>query len=182
LFEISWPDGGGTHYLAANNEDIVWNGHTYSKSACGMGQLDESGTGELPKFSVWIHLPDRAISPYLDASGGGKGVEIRLIVVVAGYLAVPNSAMDLKFRVVDTTEDSLGTVRFDLGIRNPCIQIVCRRMLQKTCTYREAFKGPLCGYTGSQTECDRSFTRCNELNNTFHNGGFPAMGKGGVNG
>jgi len=182
LFEIYWPRGGGTHYLTANNADITWNGHTYLKSACGVGQLDESGKGELPKFSVWIHLPDRALSPYLDASGGGKEVEIRVMVVNAGYLSETTPALDLRYRAVDTTEDSIGTVRFDLGVRNPCIQIVCRRMLQKSCTYREPFKGPLCAYSGAATECDRTFTRCRELGNTFHTGCFQAMGKGGVSG
>jgi len=182
LFELYWPAGGGTHYLTANNADITWGGHTYSKSACGIGQLDESGKGELPKFSVWIHLPNRALSPYLDASGGGKKAEIRVMCVNAGYLAITDPTLDLRYRVVDTTEDSIGTVRFDLGIRNPCIQIVCRRMLQKSCTYREPYRGPLCGDTGIGTECDRTFTTCKQKHNTFHVGCFPAMGKGGVNG
>ena len=180
LFEVLWPYGGGILYITSNNEDITWNGHTYLKAACGRGQLDESGTGELPKLSIWIHLPNRAITPYLDACGGGKNVSIRVMLVNASYLSVTDPAFDMLLRVTDTAEDSIGTTRFDLGIRNPCIQIVCRRMLQKSCTYREPFKGPLCSYSGAATQCDRSFSRCGELDNIYNNGGFPAMGRGGV--
>jgi len=183
LFEIYWPGTCGTHYITNNNYDVWWplpGGHIYHRSSCGVGELDESGTGKLPRFSVWIHLPNRALTPYLDATSGGKGVEVRAIVVNRGYMSVTQPALDLRFRVVDTVEDSIGQVNFELGIRNPCTRVVCRRMLQKSCTYREPFRGILCAYPGDETSCDRTFTRCLELNNTTHTGCFPAMGRGGL--
>jgi len=34
------------------------------------------------------------------------------------------------------------------------------------------FKGTECGYAGAETECDRSYARCDELSNTDNFGGF----------
>lgn len=36
-----------------------------------------------------------------------------------------------------------------------------------------------CGYTGSETECNRSFARCEELNNKTRFGAFPSVGSTG---
>jgi hypothetical protein len=33
------------------------------------------------------------------------------------------------------------------------------------------FKGLECGYTGSESKCDRSYARCESLNNTANFGG-----------
>jgi len=40
-----------------------------------------------------------------------------------------------------------------------------------SCRWR-VFKGPECGYTGSETWCDRSYARCSALGNTANFGGF----------
>jgi len=40
-----------------------------------------------------------------------------------------------------------------------------------SCRWKK-FKGTECGYTGAQTWCDRSFSRCSALNNTSNFGGF----------
>jgi hypothetical protein len=40
-----------------------------------------------------------------------------------------------------------------------------------SCRWKE-FKGTECGYSGSQTWCDRSYTRCSALANTVNFGGF----------
>ena len=36
----------------------------------------------------------------------------------------------------------------------------------------KVFKGTECGYSGAETQCDRSYTRCTELSNTDNFGGF----------
>lgn len=183
LFVVTWPGGGGTSRFTANNENVTWpttGGDVYNKAACGLGTLDEYATGELPRLSVWFHVPNRGLGPYLDASNGGKGVTVRYMMVHAGHLDLTTPVLDVTFKVTDTSEDHTGTVRFDLGIKNPGLLLVGRRMLQSFCTYREPFKGTLCAYAGTETECDRTFARCQQLSNAIHFGGFPAMGTGGV--
>ncbi len=46
------------------------------------------------------------------------------------------------------------------------------------CTYRR-FKGAQCGYSGSETECDRTSSRCSALGNSARFGGFPSLPKDG---
>ena len=37
-----------------------------------------------------------------------------------------------------------------------------------------------CNYSGSETSCNRSFTRCEELNNGARFGGFPGLANSGL--
>lgn len=48
-----------------------------------------------------------------------------------------------------------------------------RRIHTATCPW--VFKSSLCGYTGAQTACDKSYDRCIELANTDWFGGFPTL-------
>lgn len=42
------------------------------------------------------------------------------------------------------------------------------------CQWRK-FKDARCGYTGEETACDKTYTRCTELSNTSNFGGFPSL-------
>ncbi|MEE9356482.1 MAG: hypothetical protein V3U75_12905 [Methylococcaceae bacterium] len=48
-----------------------------------------------------------------------------------------------------------------------------RRTHTATCPW--VFKSELCGYTGAETACDKSFDRCTELENTDWFGGFATL-------
>lgn len=62
------------------------------------------------------------------------------------------------------------------------INITCTSLLdqwaQRTLSFHppscrwKVFKGTECGYVGAETECDRSYVRCDELSNTDNFGGF----------
>ncbi|MBI5789285.1 MAG: hypothetical protein HZA78_10565 [Candidatus Schekmanbacteria bacterium] len=48
-----------------------------------------------------------------------------------------------------------------------------KRMFSKVCNF--VFKSVQCGYNGTETWCDKTLTRCSQLNNQEHFGGFPDL-------
>jgi len=48
-----------------------------------------------------------------------------------------------------------------------------KREYSKVCNF--VFKGDRCGYTGTETQCDKTLTRCEELGNEDKFGGFPEL-------
>ncbi len=48
-----------------------------------------------------------------------------------------------------------------------------KRMFSKVCNF--IFKSSQCGYAGAETWCDKTLTRCEELNNQDNFGGFPDL-------
>jgi hypothetical protein len=48
-----------------------------------------------------------------------------------------------------------------------------KREYSKVCNF--VFKGSRCGYSGEETRCDKTLTRCQELGNQDNFGGFPEL-------
>ena len=56
----------------------------------------------------------------------------------------------------------------------------CTNLLQSDIAVWDSEPIGRCNYTGTETECNRSFSRCQELGNTIRFGGFPGVGSGGL--
>lgn len=180
---------GNTLYLANDNQDQVWNGHTWSKTQIGMEAIDLSATGTLPIFNVMIQNVDRMLAPYLDESSGGQGTKITLYVVDSSNLAETTPYMTVALWVVGC-EETVGApgeadwVSFKLGMRNPMIRAFPYfRAMKMYCRYKffdNVNGGPLCKYVGPETSCDRHYLTCDSLGNALRFGGFPSLGQGGI--
>ena len=165
--------------LAWNTDNVVWNGNTYTKYALEFDELVEDGKGALPVFGIRIANPGMLLMPYLEASGGGVGATVTLYVVHSNNLSESDAVLEETFEVIETSADAKW-VYFTLGAEHPLLQrFPKQRYLKDHCRYKE-FGGSECGYSGLETECNRTFERCIELANQARFGGFPGMAYGGV--
>lgn len=179
LLEINYPNESPI-YLAWNTKDVVWDGNTWQAADFKLGDQEESKDGSVPTVSLGIVDIERRLIPIIDEYGGGVGAEVIVRIVHSSYLdnTIPEYEADLE--IISTTIDNQSVVNFELGAENLTNHRSPPDMYLKLhCRYAE-FKGDLCGYTGTATDCDRTWTRCMELNNQKRFGGFPALGRLGI--
>ena len=171
--------GSRPHQTSHNTEDITWNGYTWQAFPLDFEEITEDGKGKLPTFAIKVSNVSRALMPYIEASQGGIGAQVILRVVHSDHLDETEPVLEEVFEVISCQADPLW-VRFTLGAENPLLQRCPKqRYLKDHCRYKE-FKGPECGYSGPETECNRTFERCKELGNASRFGGFPGIPTGGV--
>jgi len=160
-----------------NTEDITWNGFVWKAFPFELDEIEESSEGELPTFGLTVADVTRELTPILDANDGGIGVPVIVRVVHSEHLDINEPEFKEIFEIVDCTIDSNNNVKFSLGSENFTNYRSPRdRYLKGHCRYEE-FKGTLCGYSGTETECNRTWERCKELGNQERFGGFPGVGR-----
>lgn len=182
LVEINFP---GTDTIRIYQDDsgepgkITWNGYEWYSFPFDIDPIEEETKGQLPNFVVRICNIGKILEQLVDDNSGGLGASITLRVVHSDHLDLTEPELEETFEVISCQVDS-EWVYFTLGAENPLLSRCPRdRFLKDHCRYKE-FKGPLCGYSGPETECDRTFARCMELGNESRFGGFPGIATGGV--
>lgn len=184
LLEIYIPQLDDYIRVCANTEDIVWRGYTWQAYPFAMDEIGDTTKGELTQFAVKIANIDGSVEGYLEDAQGGVGSSIKLMIV--NSIVMSNSTIpeiELDFSVKATSVDSTWAT-FTLGAVNPYSILVGQRMIRTGCRYggndgsKNGFKGSRCKYSGSETECNRTLTRCRELGNSSNFGGFPGIGIG----
>lgn len=176
LLEVIYP-GETSIRVCLNTENITWDGETWYGVPFNLDDIEESNEGEVTETSITVYDIERRIIPYIDAYDGGVGATAYIYIVHSNHLDNTTPELDMDFEILDVNINHKSQVKFKLGGENlsnyrspPDI------FLQSHCRYKE-FKGSLCGYTGAETECDRTFARCKELNNQRRFGGFPGIGR-----
>ncbi|HSW39594.1 MAG TPA: hypothetical protein VLL97_08905 [Acidobacteriota bacterium] len=197
FLEIIIPGEAQSLYLARNNENIVWDGHTWIAFPFDVEQIKE-GANEVPQtvlrvsnVSLYMRRIVRAYDYFIKTSG------LRLIETKFYILNTDAIAADANcepedvyvFQISHVTVDALW-VTFTLSAMNPYKRrFPQHRVMKDGCRF--VFKGQLCGYTGNETECDRTLKRCRELtridpatglevSQSERFGAFPGVGLGGI--
>lgn len=178
LLEIAYPDEAPVR-VCYNTENVTWDGFTWYAVPFELGDLDHSKEESTPSVSLNIVDIERRIIPTIDQYNGGVGATVYIRVVHADHLDNADAEIEEVTYIKDVVVDHASRVKFTLGaenltnLRNPP-----DRFLKGHCRYKE-FKGSLCGYSGTETECNRTFERCRELGNQKRFGGFPGVGRQG---
>jgi hypothetical protein len=110
-------------------------------------------------------LPFKAERAYMEPPGGS--VTDLVLTRFAGTIvqALPSSS-----EVTFVASSALGSIKSRrIG-----------RLIEATCPW--TFKDAACGYTGAQTDCDKSVARCVALQNITNFGGFPYAPKPRITG
>lgn len=164
--------------FARNNEDVVFDGVTYHKSGINFQTIGENLQGEIDMVDISVLNVSRFIQSNLeDFDISDKKILIR--IVWANQLADPTAYLDFLFYIesyhsTDTDVHFVCTTKMDLMERTLPAEIIMRNH----CTHR-IFKDPdTCGYTGPETECNRTKQRCKALGNYSRFGGCPSMPSG----
>jgi len=177
LLEIDYP-GETPIRVVWNTEDITWDGETWHAfPVFKLGDMEETKEAEIPAVNLTFFDPGREVIPIVDEHGGGLGSEVWVYVVHSAYLSNTTPEFEQEFEIIEAKIGYDFSINLKLGAEN----LINRRSpqdryLKGHCRYKE-FKGSLCGYSGSETDCNRTFERCRELGNQARFGGFPGIGK-----
>jgi len=178
LLEIAMPHLLDNLRLVANEVDITWDGEDWIAFPFEIDNIGEPARGESPSVSIRVSNVSRAIQGYVELADGGVDAVVTIYVIDGGDLSNTTPYVRLDFRVSGTSVDE-NWVTFNLTSTDTWSRTFPRNKIAKNhCNY--AFKGLHCGYAGGETLCNRTLTRCRELNNSERFGGFPGVGYDGL--
>ncbi|OED38492.1 hypothetical protein AB834_00835 [PVC group bacterium (ex Bugula neritina AB1)] len=174
LYQILNVDNAGTVlYLANFDEDIVFASNTYSKFPIAHEKVSEDSTSILNQVTLKISNVNRLIEGYLQGYDL-RGCEVNIVLVFKENLANDDDSLkDIFF--IDSYSSSETTVSFNLSSKLDVLEVVLPRRKYSRLHCSWIFKGNECGYSGGETQCNRTWQRCNELANSSRFGGFPSL-------
>ncbi len=185
LAEITIPGIETPVRVARNTEDVTWRGHTWQKFPFEVEEIVTTAKNEIPRVDLKIGNVNRAIEPYLEQydtyikANGAHRVVVSIFVVNSLNLASETPEVEYKFHLKQPRATAYWAI-FSLGAINTFTRRCPQgRLLRNFCRF--VFKEERCGYTGAETTCDKTLSRCRELSNSARFGGFPGAGFGGLN-
>ena len=163
--------------LADNTEDITWDGETWTAFPFKIEVIGETSKGEVPQVTVRVSNVSQVLQAQVEAIDGAIGSDVTISIVHTGNLN-ETTVPSWTFQISGCRIDSEWCV-FTLGAVNPFTRMFPVDRIMKTfCRFK--FKSGICGYSGGETECDKTLTRCRVLNNSDRFGGFPGVGSGAI--
>lgn len=179
LLEIDIPDGGIRILDNETLDELRYKGRRYLGAPLSHGEITKDDNSSVSKLNITLSNVALGISGII----GNRG----------DVVTNSDAALTLVFLDVNTNElitDSATVLyagkcnNLTLDYENASMDIEtplggyekqCPVMKYRaTCQVRR-FKDCRCGYTGEETACDRTFTRCKELGNQANFRGFPTM-------
>jgi len=181
LLKIAY-EGETPGYVCLNNETVVWpasGGNTFLPAIFSLSGMAETKDAEIPVVTLSVIDLNRSLIPFLEDYDGGVGATITIYVVHSDHLDNTTAEVTEEMEVIDVSLDHAHKITFKLGAEN-LLNLRCprHRYLKNHCRY--IFKDSRCKYSGGQTECNRTLTRCKALLNSANYGGFPGIGSMGV--
>ncbi len=174
LYTIYNYNGAGSNlYFAEWDADVVFNGITYLKFPITHDSIGENIVGEIDKMRIKLSNVSREIQAYLEAYDWRKK-KVSVKIVWANQLSDTSAYLEDIFYIDSYSADQnnvnivLASKLDVLGINLPT-----REYWRTYCTWK--FKSTECGYTGGETSCNKTKTRCKQLNNYRRFGGFPSI-------
>ncbi len=160
-------------YFCSNTEDVLFNGRVYIAFPFLLEPTKQASKGEIPTVSLRICNVTQIIQGYLEDLDGAVGSQVKIRVVSAAHITEDYSELDMSFDVLSTQSEA-EWITFTLGSSSPLRRrYPPNRFIALYCNWE--FKGLECAYAGSETECDRTFKRCEDLGNTGRFGGYPGL-------
>jgi lambda family phage minor tail protein L len=182
LFILEDYDGAGNDLRFARYDiDVVFDGEIYLKFPITFNEIGENSQGSIDTVTITVCNVSRLIQSYLNDYSGLRGKKVIIRLVWANQLLSPTAKLDAAVYIDtaaadDTDVQFVCTTKLDILER----KIPGEKYLRTHCRYK-TFKDPLtCGYTGTETTCNRTKQRCKELGNYQRFGGFPSIPSGTV--
>ncbi len=167
LYELQLDSG--TYYFS--DQDITWNGHHYLPYVISRSDIKRYMSQQFDSVTVTFSNVDTVLAQLIaanDVEGGiltirkiDRTVTDDSLPLFIGQIQRPG-AVDEKICEL-TALEYLGSIDADAPAR----------LFDVTCPW--PFAGAECGYSGSATDCDHSWSNCSLLSNTDRFGGFRFM-------
>lgn len=177
LLDIEVQDGDAIR-VCYNTEDITWNNKLYQAFPFELGEVSEATDGSDPSVELKVDNTSRALSYYIESSGGAVNMPVTLRVVNSNNLQSSEAELEEIF-VVQKTSIAEDFVTFTLGAEYSArTRRPLNRYMKNNCPFK--YKGLRCGYTGDMATCDHTLVACRAHNNSTRFGGFPGIDQKGV--
>lgn len=182
LYEIPYGDDAAqvlryTNWMPKDNGDgtapvVVYMSNPYTPNVIKHSDIRQSSDGKIEDMTVQVGNADRIIQGYVEnyEMMGKQVIITQIIKKVDGSLA----GIEMAYRIKKVScKKDYATFTLSIGIDMLQSVFPSRKILSRFCWW--VFKDEDCAYTGSATECDRSFDNCKRLKNTARFGGFPGV-------
>ena len=184
MLEITIPSVPETLRIVNNNEDVTWNSKTWLKFPFELDEISQSSNAEISQFQIKVGNVKNIIGQYIrqyDAFvkvNGFTAITVVLYIVNSKDLANPTAVYSTNLILTTSSLNHL-EVSFTVSARDLYrARTPQTRMFPNSCRFK--FKSTLCGYTGAETSCNKTLSRCRQLLNSKRYGGFPSIGNQGV--
>jgi len=175
-------------YIVRDSQNLAWNGITWVAFPFEIDEIGDTNKGEVPQVNIRVSNVSRAMEFYIqqyDADCKNNGfapITVNIYVVnTAAIAADPDAPPEVEHLFeLSKPQSNAQWVTFVLGAANPFTRRFPRNRFLKSHCRVQKFKDADCGYSGAETICDRTLTRCRELGNSDRFGGFPGIGLGGL--
>ena len=184
MLEINIPSVSETLRIVNNNEDITWKSFTWLKFPFELDEISQSANAETSQFQIKVGNVKNIIGQYIrqyDAYVKTNGFEaITVVLYIVNSKDLANTTPVYSTNLILTTSNlNHLEVSFTVSARDLFrARTPQTRMFPNSCRFK--FKSTLCGYSGPVSLCDKSLSRCRQLENSKRYGGFPAIGNQGV--
>ena len=183
LLELQIPSISTNLRLVNNNEDIVYNSHTYLRFPFEIQEIKQSVNSEISSFVINISNVTNEIAQYIKAYDDyiklNSYEPIKVILCVVNSKDLSNTTPLQKIELILTNINmNLQQVSFTVSAKNTYQIRVPKHNLKKSCRFK--FKSTQCGYSGDESVCNKSLARCKELSNSSRFGGFASIGNQGI--
>ena len=184
MLEITIPSVSETLRIVNNNDDVTWKGFTWLKFPFELDEISQSANAETSQFQIKVGNVKNIIGQYIRQydvyvkTHGFEPIRVNLYIVNSKDLANTTPVYTTNLILTTSSLNHL-EVSFTVSARDLFrARTPQTRMFPNSCRFK--FKSALCGYTGSETQCNKSLSRCRQLSNSNRFGGFPAIGNQGV--
>lgn len=173
LYTIYDYDSQGTNeYFAAYDENVTFDGIEYTRFPITHDVITENTSGEIDNTNVQLSNISRLIEYYLQ-NYDLRGKKVSIKMVYANLLDDPDAYIEFS-NYIDSYKSNVKDVIFAIMSKFDIlgVQLPGRIFIKSHCQW--LFKSTECGYSGEETECNKTRGRCRQLGNQLRFGAFPS--------
>ena len=158
---------------------FVYNSETYIGAPFELESIKQNDATEVVSVGVTLSNVNQAFSGIIGTSGDViTGAEVKVYLVFLNTITnaiIAGLDRELLVGKCNGVSLDLQDAKFNIEIDLGGYDKACPRMTYGVACQWTRFKDARCGYTGSETTCDRTLTRCKELGNVERYGGFVSL-------
>ena len=174
LLEIQMSELSETLRVVNNNEDVIWDGQTWQKFQFEPEDFSESQEGETSRVGIKVSNVLRVTQGYIEQTDDGLIGDTVIYRLIHSEHLDKAAAITINSTIQKGECDELWA-HFTLGAENFFLNRFPLHAYSKNICRYKVFKGTACGYSGSETTCNRTFARCVELGNQLRFGNCPGL-------
>ncbi len=172
---------GGSIFILDNEtlDMLTYNGETYLGAPLSHDEIKRDDNSSVSKLNIELSNVALSISGIIGQRGdvitNAPAILTLVFLNVNTHEIVPDVKQILYFGRCNNLKLDYETATMDIETELGGFEIMAPIMKYRTGCQVRRFKDCRCGYSGEETSCDRTLSRCKELGNQANYRGFPQM-------